>query len=46
LKNAHSPEIKRVTALELKTGKESSSHRGQVLLYSLLITERFINSNN
>lgn len=34
------------TALELKTGRELNSHRGQVLLYSLLLTERFIESNN
>jgi hypothetical protein len=30
------------TALEIKTGKHKSmSYRGQVLLYSLLISERF-----
>lgn len=46
LKNAHQPDIQRVTALELKTGREQNSHRGQVLLYSLLLTERFNNSNN
>jgi hypothetical protein len=34
------------TALEIKTGKyKSSSYRGQVILYSLLISERFLNSN-
>lgn len=35
-----------VTALELKTGREMNSHRGQVLLYALLLTERFVHSNN
>ncbi len=34
------------TALEIKTGKRKSfSYRGQVLLYSLLISERFKNAN-
>ena len=34
------------TALEIKTGKwKQNSYRGQVLLYSLLITERFKNAN-
>ena len=34
------------TALEIKTGKhKSNSYRGQVILYSLLISERFLNSN-
>lgn len=34
------------TALEIKTGKHKSmSYRGQVLLYSLLISERFLNAN-
>ena len=34
------------TALEIKTGKyHSLEHRGQVLLYSLLISERFKNPN-
>ena len=37
--------IKRVTALELKTGRELNAHRGQVLLYSLLLTERFLHAN-
>ena len=46
LKNAHQPDVQRVTALELKTGREQNSHRGQVLLYSLLLTERFASSNN
>jgi hypothetical protein len=36
----------RETALEIKTGKHKSiSYRGQVLLYSLLISERFLNAN-
>jgi hypothetical protein len=35
----------RMTALELKTGREQPSHRGQVLLYALLIAERFKESN-
>ena len=36
----------KMTALEIKTGKyKSQSHRGQVLLYSLLIAERFKNAN-
>jgi hypothetical protein len=31
-----------VTALEIKTGKHHSvEHRGQVMIYSLLISERF-----
>ena len=34
-----------MTALELKTGREQPSHRGQLLLYALLITERFQNAN-
>ena len=35
-----------MTALEIKTGKHQSvSHRGQVIIYSLLISERFIASN-
>ena len=35
-----------ITALEIKTGKHHSmSHRGQVMIYSLLITERFKNAN-
>jgi len=34
-----------VTALELKTGREQNAHRGQVILYHLLLTERFLNSN-
>ena len=34
------------TALEIKTGKyHSVEHRGQVMLYSLLISERFKNPN-
>ena len=34
------------TALEIKTGKyRNIEHRGQILLYSLLISERFISSN-
>jgi hypothetical protein len=34
------------TALEIKTGKHhSSEYVGQVLIYSLLISERFANSN-
>lgn len=34
------------TALEIKTGKHHSvSYRGQVMIYSLLISERFINAN-
>jgi hypothetical protein len=38
--------FEKITALEIKTGKyKSMSHRGQVILYSLLISERFINSN-
>ena len=36
----------KLTALEIKTGKHKrSSYRGQVVLYSLLIAERFKNSN-
>jgi hypothetical protein len=36
----------KLTALEIKTGKHKQpSYRGQVILYSLLITERFLNSN-
>ena len=36
----------KVTALEIKTGKSKrNSYRGQVIIYSLLISERFINSN-
>lgn len=35
-----------MTALEIKTGKHmSASHRGQVLIYGLLIAERFKNAN-
>ena len=35
-----------VTALEIKTGKHHSvSYRGQVMIYSLLIAERFKNAN-
>ena len=35
-----------VTALEIKTGKHHSvSYRGQVMIYSLLIAEHFINAN-
>ena len=34
------------TALEIKTGKyHSMEHRGQVMMYSLLISERFKNPN-
>ena len=34
------------TALEIKTGKQHSvSYRGQVMIYSLLISERFKNAN-
>lgn len=34
------------TALEIKTGKHHQvSYRGQVMIYSLLISERFKNSN-
>ena len=34
------------TALEIKTGKhKSASYRGQVLIYSLIIAERFKNAN-
>jgi hypothetical protein len=37
----------RETALEIKTGKyKSTAYRGQVLLYSLLISERFMKSAN
>lgn len=37
---------KLTTAFEIKTGKyHSTSHRGQVMIYSLLITERFLNAN-
>lgn len=46
LKNKSSPNIEHVTALELKTGRELPFHKGQVLLYSLLLTERFVHSNN
>ena len=36
----------KATALEIKTGKyKSMGYRGQVLLYSLIISERFMNSN-
>lgn len=36
----------KATALEIKTGKyKSTSYRGQVLLYSLIISERFTNAN-
>ena len=35
----------KLTALEIKTGKyKHPSYRGQVILYSLLITEKFLNS--
>ena len=35
-----------MTALEIKTGKnKTSGYRGQVIIYSLLISERFKNSN-
>lgn len=35
------------TALEIKTGKHHSvSYRGQVMIYSLLISERFKNANS
>ena len=35
--------VLRETALEIKTGKhKSASYRGQVLLYSLIISERFL----
>lgn len=38
--------VEKLTALEIKTGKHKQvSYRGQVLLYSLLISERFVNSN-
>jgi len=34
------------TALEIKTGKRKpASYRGQVILYSLLISERFLRAN-
>ena len=34
------------TAFEIKTGKHhSTSYRGQVIIYSLLIAERFVNAN-
>ena len=37
---------KLATALEIKTGKHHSvSYRGQVMIYSLLIAERFKNAN-
>jgi CRISPR/Cas system-associated exonuclease Cas4 (RecB family) len=37
----------KLTALEIKTGKSKPiSYRGQVLLYSLLIAERFKNAND
>ena len=37
---------KKLTALEIKTGKhKNASYRGQVILYSLLISERFKNAN-
>ena len=37
----------RETALEIKTGKyKSNAYRGQVLLYSLLISERFLKGAN
>jgi hypothetical protein len=36
----------KLTALEIKTGKNKNmQYRGQVILYSLLIAERFKNSN-
>ena len=36
----------RATALEIKTGKHHQmSYRGQVMIYSLLISERFKNAN-
>ena len=35
------------TALEIKTGKHHAvSYRGQVMIYSLLISERFLNANS
>eukprot|EP00347_Sterkiella_histriomuscorum_P013745 403363527 len=46
VKNSRDPDLEKITALELKTGKEQVYHKGQVLLYSLLLTERFINHNN
>jgi len=37
---------KKLTALEIKTGKhKKNAYRGQVILYSLLISERFCYSN-
>lgn len=36
-----------MTALEIKTGRQKrNSYRGQVILYSLLIAERFKNANS
>jgi hypothetical protein len=38
--------VLKTTALEIKTGKHKKfSYRGQVILYSLLIAERFKNAN-
>jgi len=35
-----------LTALEIKTGKrKSNEYRGQVIIYSLLISERFKHAN-
>jgi hypothetical protein len=34
------------TALEIKTGRRmSTEHRSQVMIYSLLISERFVGAN-
>jgi hypothetical protein len=39
--------IEQLTALEIKTGKHKPpAYRGQVIIYSLLISERFKNSNS
>lgn len=44
LKNAQGED--KMTALELKTGKNKRpSYRAQVIIYCLLISERFLNSN-
>jgi predicted RecB family nuclease len=38
--------VSRETALEIKTGKyKTTGYRGQVLLYSLIISERFLTAN-
>jgi len=41
---------RKITALEIKTGKinpySAEGYRGQVLIYSLLFSERFKNSNS